>query len=567
MKRLLTSIALLLSLTAAALGQNRKLPEAEIRGSDVGFGSVLKLGTRVNGVYTSTPDRLQILGSGSTGDVSNMTVTPTYGGIARSLTDLFSTQLYAINFGVVPGAADSGPALRTALTRAQDLSARLILPPGVINVCGGTDPEALLRIERFMDLVGTSQKSRIEPCADAGNRAVLMVKPLTNGGGIRGMVMRDFSIGIPGVQRNYGCDAIKLDTTNKNGFIAKLLVENIGTSSRGAGCYGLNHVNVYTTDTSTTPPTHLTGNPTGGVFGSTFRDSDFIGGMRFQLTGDSNNIERNIIAGPNEGIYYNAIHTGAAAHRITGNNITATGDTIVIDAGQQVYITENQLEAVGDYTGSRTNPAVITILGTLSVAIRNNNINAYTRSDAVAALNGASGVVIEDNTVNYGTGKYLLRAANSPNNAVERQLYEGYNSTNITGKSRVLLDAASITMGVWQQLTTLNNWTTGPDTNFRQGLWWMPLRDGGIRLSGVIAGGTTTAGTAIAALPAPYRPSKALRFPAMTYTANLVNGTAWGMGVFIVDAGGNINIQAVPTMAATGSFLQFDGANFNIRPQ
>ncbi|MBB2965241.1 phage terminase large subunit-like protein [Methylobacterium sp. R2-1] len=39
------------------------------------------------------------------------------------------------------------------------------------------------------------------------------------------------------------------------------------------------------------------------------------------------------------------------------------------------------------------------------------------------------------------------------------------------------------------------------------------------------------------------------------------------MGVFIVDAGGNINIQAVPTMAATGSFLQFDGANFNIRPQ
>jgi hypothetical protein len=555
MQRVLASLALLLGFASAALGQTRALPAPEIRGNDVTVGGVLKLGTRAGGVYTSTPDRLQILGSGSTGDVSAMSATPTEGGVARALTDLFSTQLYAVNFGVIPGAADSGPALRRAMTRAQALNARLILPPGVINVCGGTDPEALLRIELFMDLVGTSQKSRIQPCADAGNRAVLLIKPLASNGGIRGAVLRDFSIGIPGVARNGG-DGIKIDTTNKEGFVAKLLVENLGIASRGAGYYAIHHVN---------NPDAATGNRTGGLFGSTFRDSDFIGGMKFERTGDSNNIERNVIAGPNEGIYYNAVG-GAATARIVGNNITATGDTIVIDGGQQARILENQLEAVGTYTGGRSRPAIVTVIGATDVVIRNNNMNCYTRADAVAAVSGANGVRVEPNTVTYAADKFLFRAVASPGNIVERQAYETIGGSPATGRALVSVDAASATFGVWQQLTTLSKWVAGSDTGFRQGLWWMPLTDGTIRLSGTIMGGTVAPGTPIATFPAGFRPSdRALRFSGMAYMANLANGTAWGMGIYLVDGKGNLTIQSLPALAA-GSFLQFDGSTFSIHP-
>ncbi|CAO4150990.1 Right handed beta helix domain-containing protein [Methylorubrum thiocyanatum] len=555
MKRVLAPLALLVSLTSVALGQTGILPTPEIRGNDVTVGGVLRLGTRVGGVYTSTPDRLQILGAGSTGDVSAMNATPAEGGVARALTDLFSTQLYAINFGVIPGVADSGPAMRRAMIRAQALGARLILPPGVINVCGGTDPEALLRIELFMDLVGTSQKSRIQPCADAGNRAVLLIKPLASKGGIRGAVLRDFSIGTLGSTRNGG-DGIKIDTTNKEGFVAKLLVENLGIASRGTGYYAIHHVN---------NPDAATGNRTGGLFGSTFRDSDFFGGMKFEQTGDSNNIERNIIAGPNEGIYYNAIE-GAATARIVGNNITATGDTIVIDGGQQARILENQLEAVGTYTGGRSQPAVITVIGATDVVIRNNNMNCYTRADAVAALSGAKSVRVEPNTVTYAANKVLFRAVASPGNIVERQAYETIGGRPATGRALVSVDAASPTFGVWQQLTTLNKWIPGNNADFRQGLWWMPLTDGTVRLSGTIMGGAVTPGTPLATFPAGFRPSdRALRFSGMAYMANVVNGPAWGMGVYIVDGRGNITIQSLPPLAA-GSFLQFDGSTFSIRP-
>ncbi|MER2251887.1 hypothetical protein ABS772_18375 [Methylorubrum podarium] len=539
MKRLLSSLALLLTLAGAAFGQTAVLPRPEVRGNNVVFGSVVDLGPRV----------------GNKLDLSTMYAT-TPGGIARTLADMLANEVYAVNYGVVANdGIDDSVAARKALKAAMDRRGTVVWPAGNISLC--TDPadaEALLRIDRFVNMRGT-RTTQFNPCPEAGTRSTILIKPLANNP-IRGAFIKDLIV-VPA-----GGDAIRVETPDTNGVVAKLLVENVGTGMPQKGYYAFRHINSYTADAQGNP---LTGNFTGGMFGSTFRDSDFIGGMRFELTGDSNNIERNVINGPNEGIYYKAIG-GAATHRINGNNITATGDTIVIDGGQQVYITENQLEAVGDYTGSRTNPAVITIINAISVAVRNNNINAYSRSDAVAALSGSQGVSVEANTVNYAANKLLFRAVASPNNTVGRQLYEGIGGAPKTGQSLVSVDAASPTIGVWQQLTLLNNWAAASDTSFRQGLWWMPLTDGTIRLAGTVAGGTTTAGTSIATLPANFRPvNKAVRLPGLVYLNNIVNGSPWATGVYLVDLSGNISIQFMPTIGA-GSFLQFDGSSFSIRP-
>lgn len=75
MKRLLLVAAAVLGLSAPAVAQTRALPPGEIRANgDITFGSALKLGKRQGSKTIITPDALQILGAGSTGDVSAMTV-------------------------------------------------------------------------------------------------------------------------------------------------------------------------------------------------------------------------------------------------------------------------------------------------------------------------------------------------------------------------------------------------------------------------------------------------------------------------------------------------------------
>lgn len=79
------------------------------------------------------------------------------------------------------------------------------------------------------------------------------------------------------------------------------------------------------------------------------------------------------------------------------------------------------------------------------------------------------------------------------------------------------------------------------------------------------ANGTTTGGTTLATLPASFRPVSAVRFRGLAYLNNIVNGSPWADGVFLVNGAGEIQVQFLPAMGA-GSFLQFDGTSFSIRP-
>lgn len=454
---------------------------------------------------------------------------------------------YATFYGVVANTGtDQGTALRRALKVAQDNKFSLRLPAGVINVgVDLADADAVLRIDRLMALEGDSRGTVIQPMASVGTRAVILIKPLTNGGGIRGLTVKNLSIGTLGVTRNGG-DGIKVDTTNTNGFVAKLLVENVGVANAGAGFYSFIHINTQAA------------NATGGMFAATIRDNDFFGGTKFVVTGDSNNIERNIITGPNEGIYYEPT-VGAATHRIVGNNITAAGDTIYIKGGQQIKILENQLESIGTYTGVQALPATITCDGAVDVVIRDNNINCYATRDAVAAINSSRGVRVEPNTVTYAADHFLFRAVAAPGNLVERQITETAGGSSVVGRSLVSIDAASWTMGVWQQLPLLNGWTEAADANYRNGLWWMPLPDGTVRLAGQVLYNATNPTLPIANFPATFRISgKAQRLMVLGN-----NNGVYGAYVIVLDLAGNILGEGVKPNV----FYQFDNASFSTRPQ
>jgi hypothetical protein len=448
-------------------------------------------------------------------------------------------RLYAARFGVIGDTgADQGPALRRALVAAQLRGATLILPSGVMTIGpDALDPEALLRITKPMSLVGDGRASVLLPMATAGSRAVVMLKPDTNGGGIRGAVLRGFAIGVLGVTR-YGGDGILLDTTNTNGFIAKLLVENVGVADAGPGNYAIRHLN------------DPGANPNGGLFATTFRDNDLFGGLKFVQTGDSNNIERNIISGSNTGVYYEAI-VGAATHRIEGNNITAAGGAIYVKGGQQVKIVANQLEQVVDYTGSSANPAVVVVDGASDWVVRDNNINAYDRVDCVYAVNNARFGQLGPNTATYADTHVLFKAVGAPQNAVERQHVDVIYGGVSRAASRVSVDAASPTYGVFQQLSLQNGWVGGPDPTYRQGLFWMPMTDGSIRFAGTIADGTMTPGTIVALLPTAFAPTMPLRFTA----ASIDGAIAWGTSILTIDQYG-----AITTQAMQGNVLvQLDG--------
>lgn len=93
-KRLLLLLAALLGPTAPALAQTKALPPGEIRANgDITFGIALKLGKREGNRTVIMPDTLQILGSGSTGDISSMTVRPTGDDTTQTISDLMSSRL------------------------------------------------------------------------------------------------------------------------------------------------------------------------------------------------------------------------------------------------------------------------------------------------------------------------------------------------------------------------------------------------------------------------------------------------------------------------------------------
>ena len=115
MNQLLIALAVLVGLSSPLSAQTKALPPGEIRANgDITFGNALKLGKTI-----ITPDTLQILGTGSSGDVSGMSATPDAnaapGTLARLLLNAVPAGRRAVELGQGDALTVGGATLPSAL--------------------------------------------------------------------------------------------------------------------------------------------------------------------------------------------------------------------------------------------------------------------------------------------------------------------------------------------------------------------------------------------------------------------------------------------------------------------
>lgn len=131
MMRLVAAFLALLVLSAPTQAQNRALKAGEVLpDGTISFGTNLpNLGKRLNGKTVITPDTLQILGPGSTGDVSAMSVLPgVTGAVNRTIAEKLFERLSVNDFYRATDGADYLPAFNRALAAMPASGGTLKLP-------------------------------------------------------------------------------------------------------------------------------------------------------------------------------------------------------------------------------------------------------------------------------------------------------------------------------------------------------------------------------------------------------------------------------------------------------
>jgi hypothetical protein len=177
MMRSLLILAALLGLSAPALAQTRPLPQGEIRANgDITFGNALKLGKREGNKTVITPDTLQILGSGSTGDASDLSARLRGSTKALALGQDTSIGHSVARFGA-PGvetcagndAVDDSVAINAAITYVASLGGGKVTFPQSAD-CRVANPVILRRAVQLwghggIGVDGGVKTSRISPSA------------------------------------------------------------------------------------------------------------------------------------------------------------------------------------------------------------------------------------------------------------------------------------------------------------------------------------------------------------------------------------------------------------------
>ncbi|EHP92271.1 hypothetical protein [Methylorubrum extorquens] len=146
----LSLLALAVGLIAAAPASAQQvLPPAQIDGAgNLKLGPVT-LGKRQSGKTVITPDTLQILGSGSTGDVGEMSLrVPDSGAVARSLMARFDENVELSDFGWdKTGNTDCGPALQKAHDKIASRGGTIRMGAGVCWVNTSVSWTAAVRLQ------------------------------------------------------------------------------------------------------------------------------------------------------------------------------------------------------------------------------------------------------------------------------------------------------------------------------------------------------------------------------------------------------------------------------------
>ena len=308
-----------------------------------------------------------------------------------------------------------------------------------------------------------------------------------------------------------------------------------------------------------------------GFFTSTIARCLILGGIRLVKCGDTINIRDNQfsgylgLGGVSPAIEVDMV-TGASGPIITGNNITTIGTStcsgISITGGIEAVIDDNIIEANILYGGAA--PLVL-INNANGVSIRQNVIGGLTISNADIKLTGtttktkiAANYLLISASAAGGTGVHVYIDNNVIGNYIENDNIYVNTDTGLLVDIPILHLGTGVNpnYGVFAAaLVLVNGWSGNNLVGNRSGIWCTKDSTGQVTLAGGIGGGTTTALTLIATLPANLRPANPIIVP-----VPLLNSTTWTQGVIEITTSGQILVISF----AGNTFVSFDSVNFPV---
>lgn len=294
-------------------------------------------------------------------------------------------------------------------------------------------------------------------------------------------------------------------------------------------------------------------NVNGGLYCSTISECSIQAGIKLVSTGDSNNIQRNIISGRNIGVHA-SLAPGASCLSIENNNITSDGGSIRIDSGARFRIVGNNTENYnagalsknGGAGGVYVSGSVVGVYGYYEIyggVIKENFFAVYGASDADCFIRLAycRGTLIENNVfAAEPAGFTAIRI-----DATCKDVRIGKNAYNANCTTKVL-DLGEGTMGVVKTPTLSNSWTAHANHEIK----YIKDLTGIVHFEGTISGGTTTAGIQLFTMPVGFRPSAIVRAPAYW-----VNSTpTHAITEITIETGGEVRIAGATTSHQYVSF-------------
>lgn len=418
---------------------------------------------------------------------------------------------------------------------------RIPASPGLVYPVSSDGGGQCLDFSRPMNIVADGDYGAIRP-VDGTTVNNILLKPDPNFAD-NCTKWEGISLGNPSDGTRKGLSGIFVDTQVAGSNLRKKLFSRLSIMpSSTANAAGFLHIN-------STP-----NNVNGGMYSSAIENSSIGGGINLQASGDSNTIHKNIISGPNTGIYA-SLTLGASLLTMVDNNITNTNGQFRIDAGSRFKILRNNCEQTVPFTGSQQYACDIAgSNGTMSTgAIRDNLLSIFSgiTNSGVVRIANAIATDVRDNVIlnsNAG-GVGIVVASDAVNTRIGPNTFGSSIVTQVS-------DSGVGTMGVIKVINTFaNNWQNSAVAPTATGRF-MKDGHGVVHLAGKLALGTTTSGTLMFTLPAGFRPDQPCAFPIMTYA-----GATLTMGEMRIDTGGNVTFISGQNTSVSLDGISFMAAN------
>lgn len=433
-------------------------------------------------------------------------------------------------------------AIQAAIDSIGSNGGRLYFPPGVYAVSDIDSDGACLKIQYPIQLAGAGPfYTAIRPLASVSSAVhTLWFSPSTSFDA-RHTSVEGLFLGNPFNGTRQGNAGVYCSTLTAGQSLPQFSLRGcyVGQGS-GPAFYHLNSA---------------VNNPDGGMYGAVIERNTLTGGARFDFTGDSNSVNRNLLSGTGIGLQASLV-TGSSLLEVMANNITATYGAIRLLNGSRFRVIGNNCEQSAALTVANNDSAVISINGSGGTmyggVLKENLISGFGATDATACvkLDNCRGVLVEDNVILSGAAGLTTGIVNGGSSQDVRLGANTYNA-GITTK---VTDTGVGTMGILKTTTLQNSWVAYAAGT--QTLKYIKDSDGFVQISGTIKNGVTANNTILAVLPAGFRPAETIRDEGTFLTGGVPTKCEVN-----VDTGGNVTINYVTASTQLNVNLTFMASN------